>query len=91
MGTDWAYGGGCALPDLFRGHRLSLRRRLCPSRSFSWAQIELTAVSVPFSLFSMGTDWVHGSVCALLALFCGHSLSLRRCLCPSRSFSWAQI
>ena len=45
-----------ALLDLFRRHRLSSRQRLCPSRSFLWAQLKLTAVSVPFSLFFVGTD-----------------------------------
>ena len=38
----------------------------------------------------MGTACAYGGVCALLVSFHGHSVSLRRRLCPPCFFSWAQ-
>ena len=38
----------------------------------------------------MGTACAYGGVCALLVSFHGHSMRLRRWLCPPCFFSWAQ-
>ena len=90
MGTACTYGGGCALLVPFHGHSVSLPRYLYPPCSFSWAQRELATVAVPSLFLSMGTACACRGVCALLVPFHGHSVRLRRWLCPPCFFSWAQ-
>ena len=90
VGTACACDGGCALLVSFRGHSMGLRRWLCPPCFFSWAQRALLAVSVPSLFLFVGTAWACDGVCALLVSFRGHSMSLRRWLCPPCFFSWAQ-
>ena len=69
---------------------MSLRRCLCPPCFFSWAQRALATVSVPSLFLFVGTAWACDGVCALLVPFRGHSMNLRRWLCPPCSISWAQ-
>jgi len=90
VGTAWACDGGCALLVSFHGHSVRSWRCLCPPCFFSWAQHGLATVSVPSLFLFVGTVWVPDGVCALLVSFRGHSMSLRRWLCPPCFFSWAQ-
>ena len=90
VGTACAPGGGCALLVSFHGHSVRSWRRLCPPCSISWAQHGLATVSVPSLFLFVGTAWACDGVCALLVPFRGHSMNLRRWLCPPCFFSWAQ-
>ena len=57
---------------------------------FSWAQYVLAAMAMPSWFHFMGTTQAYRDGCALLVPFHGHSMSLRRWLCPPCFFSWAQ-
>ena len=82
VGTACACDGVCALLVSFRGHSVCSWRRLCPPCFFSWAQYGFLTASVPSLFLFMGTVWVPDGVCALLVSFHGHSVCLRRWLCP---------
>ena len=90
VGTACAPGGVCTLLVSFHGHSVRSWRRLYPPCFFSWAQRALLAAAVPSLFLFMGTACAPGGVCALLVPFRGHSMGLRRCLCPPCFFSWAQ-